>query len=133
MHTSHSEMAEGDRAPHIAKLGLLSDAFGQFLKFGLKPDHAVNASILGHALVPCDSCHSSVSQEFKSYFPNLPEPVSDALFDLYRQVLLHVEINSKARTATFPDPICMGTTPAQHNSLYAAVCMLHSRRQSSLT
>ena len=43
--------------------------------------------------------HMFASQAFKSYFPNLPEPVSNALLDLYRQVLLHVEINSKVLEA----------------------------------
>ena len=78
------------------KAQLLSEAFSTFLKFGLKPDQAVRALFVDmhfRKLV----LNASVPQEFKSYFPNLPEPVSEALFDLYRQVLLHVEINSKVR------------------------------------
>ena len=38
-------------------------------------------------------------QTFQTYFPSLPQPVLEALLDLYKQVLLHIEVNSKAEFA----------------------------------
>ncbi len=79
----HQEVANNRHA-------LLNESFGRFLEFGLKPDRNVSA------LCTVSSCLAPPPlQAFQSFFPTLPEPVLNALFDLYRQVLLHVEINSK--------------------------------------
>eukprot|EP00798_Chlamydomonas_sp_ICE-L_P008904 gene8904-3791_t len=53
---------------------LLFESFNKCLSYGLK-----NPSL----------------QEFAVWFPDMPEPVVEALQDLYRQVLLNIEANSK--------------------------------------
>ena len=78
---------------------LLNESFGRFFSYGLQPDSAVGicefAGLSVYMRSGCKVISCLSVQAFKSYFPSLPEPVVEALFDLYRQVLLHVEINSK--------------------------------------
>lgn len=69
-------------------------------------------------------------QTFQGHFPNLPLPVVEALMDLFRQVLLHVESNSKVeRMASLPCKHLMRTVVTRR-SLWTSV--RSTRLRSSL-
>lgn len=107
-----------DELEASTRSNLLTESFERVLSYGLSaPDAHVRNRLprlhgnarrehkcIGEESLPSLTCtlidlrtHAWPvnEQEFQVYFPNLPPPVVQALLDLYRQVLLHVQANSK--------------------------------------
>lgn len=92
-----------------SRMELLQECFTKCLAHGLKaPSFKVR-----HARSPaaCSACSQAAfqgiarpqpllwtpAQEFKGFFPGLPQPVVQALLDLYLQVLAHISAHSQVR------------------------------------
>ncbi|GAX78637.1 hypothetical protein CEUSTIGMA_g6075.t1 [Chlamydomonas eustigma] len=95
------------------RLSVLQDSFDRFLVFGLQPDE----------------------QEFMSCFPTLPDVVKEALYDLFKQVLIHIEVNSKAEFQDICDEYGMRDQLSeleQRSATLSALDVSSSRTSDSL-